>query len=765
MKLLSSLSIKAKLYAGFAALLLALLGLSANAILQFQSIGADVGKLNTLSGGATSAVMIQLNLEKARSSLIRYIYDHNEDARAVFEKVAPETVAMLDKMQKGTLSEKRRQIYGGLLADLTNLQKSAANLVETVKTTEEDRRKQYTAGDDLTAKGAKLVEAAEAENDPLLALKAQQVQSALLLVRVTGWRGLAVLDDKGGAILANPAANAASAIAALQKMDSAQKLRGASDGVKASLDQYVANAANVLDGVAKSGAIGRNEIIPAASKMEATLDEVLTELNDGVDKAKSSAEQAINGTVLTQEIVAAAVLLLGSLFAFWLVRSIVRPLTGLTAGMRELAAGNFDVVLPGLDLKNEIGEIAQAVGEFKVKAAEKAQDDADETTRRQREEAAAQAKSAAERAQAAEEQAQAMRRLGEGLQRVAAGDLTVRLDDGFVAAYAQIRDDFNEAIDKLKETMLAVVSSTGAIESGSREISSSSDDLSKRTEQQAASLEETAAALDEITATVKKSAEGASHAREVAAAADKDAKKSTIVVREAVEAMQAISKSSTQINQIIGVIDEIAFQTNLLALNAGVEAARAGEAGRGFAVVASEVRALAQRSADAAKEIKGLISASSAQVEHGVELVAETGKSLERIMAQVAEVNGVVAEIAAGAREQATGLQQVNTAINQMDQVTQQNAAMVEESTAASHSLSKESSQLSGLLGQFQVGRAAADASLRQELQKVAPHAFRQPARARQAQTSAASAERSARPRRAAAGGAARDAEGGWEEF
>jgi len=301
----------------------------------------------------------------------------------------------------------------------------------------------------------------------------------------------------------------------------------------------------------------------------------------------------------------------------------------------------------------------------------------------------------------------------------------VQLGDGFSPAYAQIRDDFNEAIDKLKITILTVVESTGAIETGAKEICSASDDLARRTEQQAASLEQTAATLTEITEAVKKSAEGTSHARQVVTSADADAKQSAVVVRQAVDAMSAIAKSSQQISQIIGVIDEIAFQTNLLALNAGVEAARAGEAGRGFAVVASEVRALAQRSAQAAKEIKGLISDSAGQVDAGVKLVAETGSSLERIMAQVTDINAVVGDIAAGANEQSTALQEINTAIEQMNLVTQQNAAMVEESTAAGHSLSQETSKLSQLISQFHVGRATSEATLRRELKEVAPHAFK----------------------------------------
>jgi len=304
--------------------------------------------------------------------------------------------------------------------------------------------------------------------------------------------------------------------------------------------------------------------------------------------------------------------------------------------------------------------------------------------------------------------AKIMETLGDALNALALGNLTHRIGDSSLPEdYTRLGKDFNSAMTKLQETMVAIGANTQAVRSGAEEITQASDDLSRRTEQQAASLEQTAAALDEITATVRKTAEGANEARKVVAAAKTDAERSGEVVKETVAAMSGIETSSKQIGNIIGVIDEIAFQTNLLALNAGVEAARAGDAGRGFAVVATEVRALAQRSADAAKEIKTLISASGAQVASGVTLVGETGKALGRTVEQVDQLNRLVSEIAASAQEQSTGLHEVNTAVNQMDQVTQQNAAMVEQATAASHSLAHEATELAKLVAQFQTGAAS----------------------------------------------------------
>ena len=293
--------------------------------------------------------------------------------------------------------------------------------------------------------------------------------------------------------------------------------------------------------------------------------------------------------------------------------------------------------------------------------------------------------------------------LGTGLGKLANGDLASHIDETFPAEYEKLRADFNRAVDSLSDALVAVTRSTSGIRTASSEISAASDDLSHRTEQQAASLEETAASMDEITSTVRETAAGAAKVNSVVGEAKNDAEASGRVVREAVTAMGGIEKSSQEISEIISVIDGIAFQTNLLALNAGVEAARAGDAGKGFAVVASEVRALAQRSADAAKDVKTKILASTEQVENGVELVGETGKSLERIVDRINEISALVATIATSAEHQASGLQQVNIAVGEMDNVTQQNAAMVEQSTAAARSLASDADELARHVGRFKL--------------------------------------------------------------
>lgn len=299
-----------------------------------------------------------------------------------------------------------------------------------------------------------------------------------------------------------------------------------------------------------------------------------------------------------------------------------------------------------------------------------------------------------------EKRAEAIGRIGQALSSLAEGDLENRLT-GMSSEYRQIEQDFEQMRAQMHETLTQVADASEMIRVSSSEIAHASSDLAERTEKQAANVEETAAAMEQITGTVKQTASRANAVRAAVQDAQQDAGMGAEVVQKAVGAMADIERSSNEIAQIVSLIDGIAFQTNLLALNAGVEAARAGDAGMGFAVVANEVRALAQRSADAAKNIKDLITGSSAQVTQGVHLVGETGEALSRIANRIGQMNALATEIADTAATQAQGIAEVNSAVSSMDRSTQQNAAMVEEATAAANSLSTEATRLSALVGRF----------------------------------------------------------------
>jgi methyl-accepting chemotaxis protein len=489
-----------------------------------------------------------------------------------------------------------------------------------------------------------------------------------------------------------------------------------------------------------------NVFIPAVEKgddasVQSSLDRLITIFGPYSDLIKQTVppvEQAISAREMQavtqanarQNLMSAITIGIGAAVAILLVAAfilVVRAITKISDSMSRLASGDLDAAIPYGTRKDEIGVMSGAVEVFKGQAQQNHQNAQD-----------------AEFIIAA---------LGKGLENLSSGNLAFRLTEAFPEELDRLRQYFNAAADSLQETISSVKKGADGIKSGTEEISQASDDLSRRTENQAANLEQTAAAVAEITNAVKKTATGAIHARSVVTAAKDEADKSGEVVRRAVEAMQGIEKSSQKINQIIGVIDEIAFQTNLLALNAGVEAARAGDAGRGFAVVASEVRALAQRSADAAKEIKDLLSTSRSQVEDGVQLVAETGTSLQQIIERVTEINSIVAEIAANAEQQASGLQEVNTAVDQMDQVTQQNAAMVEEATAATRTLTQQSSDLARVVARFTTSASAAINHV-MESRKPAPV---------QAQQRAPLAPKKPPAKVSASGGGASN--DGWEEF
>jgi methyl-accepting chemotaxis protein len=451
----------------------------------------------------------------------------------------------------------------------------------------------------------------------------------------------------------------------------------------------------------------------SVSKLALTLGLATAALDAAKEQAASQSSIAWHDLLVQVALLIAACGLAGGMM-FFVSRHVTGPLGAIQGAMLKLAGGDFEVVLPGLDRKDEIGAVANAVERFKVLAVEKAHDEANAAMARQkveadrhaetaRVEAEAQAKVAAERAKVSEEQAHAFRTLGAALGRLADGDFTIRLADDIPQAYAEIRDDFNRAIERLHETIQAVAASTHEVANAAGEISTATTDLSQRVEEQAASLAETSASMEEISSTVQTNAKNAQQANELTSSTQGVADRGGKVVADAVTAMSRIEESSRQISDIITVIDEIARQTNLLALNAAVEAARAGDAGRGFAVVASEVRSLAQRSSEAAKNITDLIAKSSDRVKEGVGLVNRAGTALTEIVASIKQVAEIVASIATASAEQSTGLGQISKALAQMDDVTQQNSALVEENTATAKTLQQQSHDMQTRIASFKL--------------------------------------------------------------
>ncbi|OAV56601.1 chemotaxis protein [Rhizobium sp. WYCCWR10014] len=479
------------------------------------------------------------------------------------------------------------------------------------------------------------------------------------------------------------------------------------DEIQASIDEIEMLANKIIEqSKAKDSAGAQANVVLINAKLDALTpkmiannDAMMAMLNDGGGALSASVNERI---VFCLILIGIAVLAAVGFSVVVAQIGIAGPMMQLRQRMTRLAEGDTTSDVGGLDRGDEVGQMAKAVSVFRDNAIERARiearaaadRDVSDSERRDRE---------AQKAREGSELDRAVTALGDGLRRLAAGDLASHIAEPFVAHLDALRADFNNSVEKLNETLHTVGANARAIGAGANEIRSSADQLSQRTEQQSASVEETAAALEEITTTVRDAAKRAEEASQLVARTRLGAEKSGEVVRKAVSAMQQIEKSSGEISNIIGVIDDIAFQTNLLALNAGVEAARAGDAGKGFAVVAQEVRELAQRSAKAAKEIKALISTSGSHVQTGVSLVGETGKALDAIVAEVQEINQHVHAIAEASREQSIGLQEINTAVNTMDQGTQQNAAMVEESTAASHNLATEAAALNNLLSQFRL--------------------------------------------------------------
>jgi methyl-accepting chemotaxis protein len=744
------MSIKYRLYGGFGVLVAMSLGLIIFSVMQFNTISLAVTKMNEISENTTRTLMIEDYLEKFRRSVLRYAYDHDEDARKENGEVAKLALAALQAAEQQTPTEERKRMLHSVQDDLGAVQQVSQKLFDSVSQIDGTQAKLSKAGGALAAATTALIDKVKASSDVDLSILSMKLDSQLMMMRVVSLRAQVLMNVDSLPALADAVAKITATIAAIDATAPDDVVLLA-DPLKAAVKDFHATVQGVIASQHLAHDLFANQIQPQVKKMQATIETVRDQLQHDFNDNRATAEAVLGSTVFFQKVIGGMVLLLAGLIAFFTARSVSRPIMALTGGMRELADGNFGVVLPGLKREDEVGHIARAVEAFKVKVAENAQREAEAKAEQDRqaeaERQAAMAKMADEFqatvggiVQAAvagdfskrvalegktglvlnvgtsinslcDNVAKALNDLIRMLGALAEGNLSQRITAEYQGDFAELKNNANTAAERIGQIVGQIKEAAREVSDASAEISSSTADLSQRTEEQAASLEETSASMEEIAATVKKNAENAQQANQSTAKAHDVANHGGEVVAKAVSAMAQIEASSGKISDIIGVIDEIARQTNLLALNAAVEAARAGEAGRGFAVVASEVRTLAQRSSQAAKDIKDLITNSNGQVRSGVDLVNKAGEALGEIVESIKEVADLVSDIAGASIEQSTGVEEVNKTLTQMDEVTQQNSALVEENAATAKTLEHQAKNMDERVAFFRLEAVAGDAA------------------------------------------------------
>ncbi|NBZ86610.1 methyl-accepting chemotaxis protein [Stagnihabitans tardus] len=474
--------------------------------------------------------------------------------------------------------------------------------------------------------------------------------------------------------------------AMLEAIDDFPTLSARVDAARPMVETYVKTARSTVDIALQDVAMGRAQL-PSFMDSFSKLEVELAAMAEEVENVSTALQEENRGKTklygLLGGVGALIAMAMMGISAWKLTQMIVTPMGRLRRALAQVASGDFAFRIGSITRNDDIGAIARDIDRVSERVVAMM----------------------AERDAQQDEAAQIIAALGQGLRDLAQGNLAAEITGNFTGSYDSLRSDFNQAAQQLRQSIHQVVEVSTTIRAQSSDLSRASENLASRTENQAATLEETAAALEQVTGGMNSAASNAREVEEVVQRARNEVEHSGTVVLSAVSAMHEIEASSSQISQIIGVIDDIAFQTNLLALNAGVEAARAGDAGRGFAVVASEVRALAQRSSTAAKEIKGLIGASAQQVEKGVQQVDQARSALNAVVTQVARISDLVSQIARGSGEQARALHEINLGVAQLDQVTQQNAAMAEESGAASRAVEEEAMDLDRIVSRFALGR------------------------------------------------------------